>query len=223
MRIHKEGYSIILLVVIVSLIVILFSWLVFPTFVAWLFTIAGVGLSLFVMSFFRSPDREVLKDPSAVFAAADGKVVVIEEVEEKKYFHDKRIQVSIFMSIWNVHVNWFPIGGIVKFFKHHNGKFLVAWHPKSSEDNERTTIVVDTGKTEILIRQIAGLVARRIVSYAEVGSHVEQNWQCGFIKFGSRVDVFLPLDATINVQLGEKVVGSQTVIAYLPGEDNEKK
>ena len=138
-----------------------------------------------------------------------------EEVEEKEYFKDNRIVVSVFMSIWNVHINWFPVSGTVDYFRHHHGLFLVAWHPKSSEDNERTTTVVDMGGQKIMFRQIAGMVARRIVSYARVGHRVEQNSQCGFIKFGSRVDLFLPLDADIRVKLGDKVVGTQTLIARL--------
>ena len=131
------------------------------------------------------------------------------------FFHDTRIVVSVFMSIWNVHVNWFPVSGTVDYFRHHHGMFMVAWHPKSSEDNERTTTVIDMGGQKILFRQIAGLVARRIVSYARVGGRAEQNTQCGFIKFGSRVDLFLPTDADVQVRLGDKVVGTQTLIARL--------
>ena len=155
----------------------------------------------------------------AVFSPADGKIVALEEVDENEYFQGKRIVVSVFMSIWNVHINWFPVAGRIDYFRHHHGLFLVAWHPKSSEDNERTTTVVDMGGEKIMFRQIAGLVARRIVSYARVGHQVEQNTQCGFIKFGSRVDIFLPLDADIRVKLGDKVVGTQTLIARLNQTD----
>jgi len=177
--------------------------------------VAALALALFVMSFFRCPEREVLREENTVFSPADGTIVAIEEVEENEYFHDNRIVVSVFMSLWNVHVNWFPVAGTVDYFRHHHGLFLVAWHPKSSEDNERTTTVVDMGGRKIMFRQIAGLVARRIVSYARVGHRVEQNSQCGFIKFGSRVDLFLPTDTEILVKLGDKVIGTQTRIARL--------
>lgn len=213
MRIHKEGYSIILTVAAVCTAIVLLSAFIFPLVITLI--ICGIALLklLFVMSFFRSPNRRLLSDSDIVFSPADGTIVVIEEVEEGEYFNDKRILVSVFMSIWNVHVNWFPVAGRVDYFRHHHGRFLVAWHPKSSEDNERTTTVVDMGSRKILFRQIAGLVARRIVSYAKVGHDVAQNSQCGFIKFGSRIDIYLPLDSEINVKLGDKVVGTQSIIA----------
>ena len=215
MRIHKEGASIILITASLAAVVAgLCLWLL-PLAAALPVSVAALAAVLFVTSFFRCPEREILREDDTVFSPADGTVVAIEEVEENEYFHDSRIVVSVFMSLWDVHVNWFPVAGTVDYFRHHHGLFLVAWHPKSSEDNERTTTVVDMGGRKILFRQIAGLVARRIVSYARVGHRVEQNSQCGFIKFGSRVDLFLPSDAEILVRLGDKVTGTQTRIARL--------
>lgn len=219
MRIHKEGTSIILCSALISAGITVAAFLLLPEPTAWIVAIVIWGFTLFITSFFRSPNRVMKTDAGAVFSPADGKIVALEEVDENEYFQGKRIVVSVFMSIWNVHVNWFPVAGRVDYFRHHHGLFLVAWHPKSSEDNERTTTVVDMGGEKIMFRQIAGLVARRIVSYARVGHRVEQNTQCGFIKFGSRVDIFLPLDADIRVKLGDKVVGTQTLIARLNQAD----
>lgn len=219
MRIHKEGTSIILCSALISAGITVAAFLLLPEPTAWIVAIVVWGFTLFITSFFRSPNRVMRTDAGAVFSPADGKIVALEEVDENEYFQGKRIVVSVFMSIWNVHVNWFPVAGRVDYFRHHHGLFLVAWHPKSSEDNERTTTVVDMGGEKIMFRQIAGLVARRIVSYARVGHRVEQNTQCGFIKFGSRVDIFLPLDADIRVKLGDKVVGTQTLIARLNQTD----
>ena len=219
MRIHKEGTSIILCSALISAGITVAAFLLLPEPTAWIVAIVVWGFTLFITSFFRSPNRVMRTDAGAVFSPADGKIVALEEVDENEYFQGKRIVVSVFMSIWNVHVNWFPVAGRVDYFRHHHGLFLVAWHPKSSEDNERTTTVVDMGGEKIMFRQIAGLVARRVVSYACVGHHVEQNSQCGFIKFGSRVDIFLPLDADIRVKLGDKVVGTQTLIARLNQAD----
>lgn len=219
MRIHKEGTSIILCSALISAGITVAAFLLLPELTAWIVAIVVWGFTLFITSFFRSPNRVMRTDAGAVFSPADGKIVALEEVDENEYFQGKRIVVSVFMSIWNVHVNWFPVAGRVDYFRHHHGLFLVAWHPKSSEDNERTTTVVDMGGEKIMFRQIAGLVARRIVSYARVGHRVEQNTQCGFIKFGSRVDIFLPLDADIRVKLGDKVVGTQTLIARLNQAD----
>lgn len=215
MKIHKEGYGVIrttalLLIVLVALCAWLFSGIVL-----WAVSLIAIGFFLFVSAFFRSPSRPEYTDPDIVFSPADGKIVAIEEVQENEYFHERRLQVSVFMSIWNVHINWFPVAGTVEYFRHHHGRFLVAWHPKSSEDNERTTTVVDMGGCKVMFRQIAGLVARRIVSYARVGEPVTQNSQCGFIKFGSRVDIYLPVDADVQVRLGDKVTGSQSCIARL--------
>lgn len=169
----------------------------------------------FVVAFFRVPARPLLADDGVVFAPCDGTVVVAEDVMENEVTGEKRIQISIFMSITNVHVNWFPVGGQITYFRHHNGRFMVAWHPKSSDDNEHTTTAVRTPHGLVVFRQVAGMVARRIVSYARVGDRAVQNTPCGFIKFGSRVDLYLPLDAEVLVELGRNVRGSQTPIARL--------
>jgi len=171
----------------------------------------------FFLYFFRNPTRVVaIDDPSLVIAPADGTVVVIEPTEETEYFGEKRLQVSIFMSVFSVHANWYPINGIVKFVKHHSGRHIAAYLPKSSSENERSTVVIESeGKTEILMRQIAGALARRIVTYAHVGRHCHVNEHVGFIKFGSRVDLFLPLDTKIFVEIGEKTVGNETILARL--------
>jgi phosphatidylserine decarboxylase len=168
----------------------------------------------FVIAFFRIPRREHITDENLIFSPCDGTVVVTEDVVENEVTHEKRIQVSVFMSTTNVHQNWFPVGGRVTYFKHHHGRFMVAWHPKSSDDNEHTTTAVETpAHGTVVFRQVAGMVARRIVSYARVGEEAVQNTPCGFIKFGSRVDLYLPLDAEVLVTLGQKVRGSQTPIA----------
>ncbi|HHJ50093.1 MAG TPA: phosphatidylserine decarboxylase family protein, partial [Phaeodactylibacter sp.] len=172
---------------------------------------------LAVVMFFRNPKRELmLPDDSSIYAPADGKIVAIEEIEEEEYFKERRLLVSIFMSPANVHVNRNPVGGKVNYFKYHPGKYLVAWHPKSSEENERTTIVIDTGEVEILCRQIAGAMAKRIVNYLSTGEEVVQGQDMGFIKFGSRVDLILPLHAIVEVELGQKVKRNRSVIARLP-------
>ncbi|MDR1056907.1 MAG: phosphatidylserine decarboxylase family protein [Prevotellaceae bacterium] len=214
MRIHKEGtlfiiFSLILLLAIAEITI----W--YTTLYMLLLTAGALFLFGFIVRFFRYPKRPLKKNPGAVLAPADGKVVIIEEVEESEYFKDKRLQVSIFMSPNNVHINWMPVSGTIEYFKYHKGKYLVAWHPKSSVKNERSSIVVNTGKTKILLRQIAGYVARRIVWYVKEGDKKEQNEQFGFIKFGSRIDLFLPADTEVEVELGQKVVGTETVIAYL--------
>ena len=182
---------------------------------SWASFVITLFLLLFLISFFRIPARTLTINDNAIIAPADGKVVVIEEVFEPEYFEDKRLQVSVFMSPANVHVNRAPIAGEVKYSKYHDGKYLVAWHPKSSTENERTSIVIDNGSVDVLVRQIAGKVARRIVYYLEEGDSIEQGADFGFIKFGSRVDMFLPLDTKINVQLGQKVKGGITVIGEL--------
>lgn len=223
MKIHKEGYKIIANTTLIFSIVSIVAYLYAPLWAA----IPLYGLSLFSVSFcfrfFRVPYRAIKEqDNSTIYSPADGTIVAIEEVFEDEYLNEKRIQVSVFMSIWNVHINWFPVGGVIEYFQHHHGNFFVAWHPKSSTDNERTTTVVDTGEHRILFRQIAGYVARRIVNYAEehTGSTFAQNTQCGFIKFGSRVDIFLPLDAQLNVKMGDSVVGTRTIIAKLQKKQN---
>lgn len=175
-----------------------------------------MAVLVFILRFFRNPGRTGSYKPGEVYSPADGKVVVVEETTEDEYFKDKRIQVSIFMSVWNVHINWFPLNGVLSYYKYHPGKFLLARHPKSSTLNERNTLVVrnDSG-TEILIRQIAGIVARRIISYAKTGKTVAAGDEMGFIRFGSRVDVFFPTGTKIHVQAGQKVRGLKSLLADL--------
>ncbi len=215
MKIHKEGHRILLNTALLLLVLNLLVFWLAPAWL-WLAGIVAVILFLLILQFFRNPSREIhIADNNIVYAPADGKIVVIEETEESEYFKDKRLQVSIFMSPTNVHVNRNPVSGKVNYFKYHPGKYLVAWHPKSSQENERTTVVIDNGEEEILLRQIAGALAKRIVNYLEIGEQVEQGSDMGFIKFGSRVDLFLPLDAQIDVSIGQKVRGNRTVIARL--------
>ncbi|WP_320054140.1 phosphatidylserine decarboxylase family protein [uncultured Acetobacteroides sp.] len=215
MRIHKEGHSmliktLLLIVAALALLIVLTpSYIYGPSIVVF-----GL-LYIFLLRFFRFPSRPQLTDDGVLYAPADGTVVVIEKTHEAEYFKDERIQVSIFMSVWNVHINWYPMKGVVEYFRHHHGKFMVAWHPKSSTENERTTVVLNNGTDKILVRQIAGLLARRIVCYAKEGESVAQNQQMGFIKFGSRVDILLPVGTKIEVDLNQKTTGGQTVIARL--------
>jgi phosphatidylserine decarboxylase len=215
MKIHPEGYIIILVTFLLLAGINAFIRYIWPY--QWLtIFLAAVSFVFFclVVWFFRNPDRNVLPNGHQIFAPADGKIVVIEEVEETEYFHDKRIQVSIFMSPLNVHINRYPVSGEVMYTKYHPGKYLVAWHPKSSLLNERSTVVIKTPNgQEILVRQIAGAVARRIVTYSKTGEQVVQGTDLGFIKFGSRVDLFLPTDVKINVALEQISRGNQTVIA----------
>ena len=214
---HKEGHKIIL---ITFVFVVLFVLLV-DAFVntSWLQSALQIGLILvliLILQFFRNPKRKTELNDNQVLAPVDGKVVVIEEVFENEYFNDKRLQISVFMSPINVHVTRYPISGNVVFSKYHPGKYLVAWHPKSSEENERTTVVVENqtyGK--VLYRQIAGAIARRIVNYAKLNDKIIQGEDSGFIKFGSRVDLFLPLDTTIKVKLNQKVRGGESIIAEI--------
>ena len=212
---HKEGFTII----IVSFVLIAATALIVEQFVAlkWLRILLQLGLFVFlvlILQFFRNPSRPPLALSDAVIAPVDGKVVIIEEVEEPEYFKGKRLQVSIFMSPLNVHVTRYPVSGKVVFSKYHPGKYLVAWHPKSSTLNERTTIVVNNPVFgDVLYRQIAGAVARRIVNYAKVNDEAVQGADAGFIKFGSRVDVFLPLNTVVQVQIGQKVKGGVTLIS----------
>ena len=218
MTLHREGTTtIIIAVIILGLIEWGNYWLYTQTEWLWLFLLLSAGalvMLYLVVQFFRIPKRTFTFTDSDILCPADGKVVVIEEVEETEYFKDRRIQVSIFMSPINVHVTRYPMGGVVKFSKYHPGKFLVAWHPKASEENERTTIVVENKSFgEVLYRQIAGALAKRIVNYATEGMQVIQGTDAGFIKFGSRVDLFLPLGTPINVVLNQKAIGGKTVIA----------
>lgn len=206
------------LVLAFSAIIIFIAHYFFPSVALahWFSYILSGFLIITILQFFRHPSRDFETGDSLIISPADGKVVVIEETEEQEYFKDKRLQVSIFMSPINVHVNRYPIGGLVSFFKYHPGKFLAAWEPKSSTDNERTTIVVKHPKgTEILFRQIAGALARRIVWYCKEGDKAQQCAEMGFIKFGSRVDLFLPLGTKLNVKIGDIVLGAQTVIGEI--------
>ena len=215
-RIHKEGQKIILISCVVILILgYVFSQVIFP----WrlLLIVPLLVLLLLIVYFFRYPKRTLVPDnPKHVYAPADGKVVVIEEVFESTYIKRQCKQVSIFMSPLNVHVNWSPIGGSVIKQEHIPGKYLVAWHPKSSTENERTNVLIDTGSAKLLVSQVAGAMARRIINYLETGDQVEQGQEMGFIRFGSRVDVFLPLDAKVLVEMEQKVIGKQTKLAILP-------
>jgi len=214
MRIHREGYLIILITTLVLGLLNLGVYLLAGDgLLSQLFILLSIVMYMLVVQFFRNPPRYTQIDPNAIIAPADGKVVVIEEVEEPEYFKDKRRQVSIFMSPLNVHVNRNPIGGEVCYVRYYTGKYLVAWHPKSSTENERTTVVLDQGGRKVLFRQIAGALARRIIYYVKEGAQVQQGQEMGFIRFGSRIDLFLPLDAKISVNLGEKTVGGETVIA----------
>ncbi|RDI57502.1 phosphatidylserine decarboxylase family protein [Flavobacterium glaciei] len=212
---HKEGTQSILLGTIFTAVVLLLTDNFIDTnWIKMAIQIATLLLLIIILQFFRNPKRTVEINENHILAPVDGKVVVIEEVFESEYFKDKRLQISIFMSPINVHVTRYGLSGIVKFSKYHPGKFLVAWHPKASEENERTTIVIEN-KTfgSILYRQIAGALARRIVNYAVEGTQVIQGTDAGFIKFGSRVDIFLPLGTKVNVELNQKAIGGKTIIA----------
>ena len=212
---HKEGGKIILIATTLTVALLLLA----DTFITTIWLQKAVEITILlaliiVLQFFRNPVRTVEINDDHIIAPVDGKVVVIEEVFEGEYFKDKRIQVSIFMSPINVHVTRYALNGKVKFSKYHPGKFLVAWHPKASEENERTTVVIENRVFgEVLYRQIAGALARRIVNYAEEGMQVIQGTDAGFIKFGSRVDLFLPLGTKINVKLNDKAIGGKTIIA----------
>lgn len=215
MFLHKEGYPTILISLGVLTLLCYGTHAIAPE---WLFkavVVLSMGVMVIVLQFFRNPPRQTVAKANQVIAPADGKVVVIEEVEEPEYFKDKRIQVSIFMSPFNVHVNRYPISGVVDYAKYHPGKYLVAWHPKSSTENERTTVVVKNDKTAVLFRQIAGAMARRIVMYSKEGDKAVTGGEMGFIKFGSRVDLYFSLGTKINVSLQEVVKGGVSVIAEL--------
>ena len=218
MTIHKEGRS---LLFILLLVLFAINWAIakyMPQQLILQDVVLGLSIIfyLLILQFFRNPVFTIEKNQKHVLAPADGKVVVIEETTEDEYLKGRRIQVSIFMSPINVHVNRMPVGGVISFFRYHAGKYLVAWHPKSSTENERTTVVTKMADgTEILFRQIAGALARRIKCYIKEGQPLEQGDEFGFIKFGSRVDVFLPLSAKVNVKIGDKTNGGKTVIAEL--------
>lgn len=216
MRIHKEGYSSIAWATILFGVINIFSFY-FISYsspaLSWIIFVATLGLLLFIISFFRIPNRKLTVQDNAIVAPADGKVVAIEEVQADEYFTDRRIQISIFMSPLNVHVNRNPVSGDVLYSFYHKGKYLVAWHPKSSTENERHTVVYNSNGKEILIKQIAGALAKRIVNYLQQGQQVKQSDEMGFIKFGSRVDILLPLNAKVQVKIGDKPKGGVTVIA----------
>lgn len=218
LRIHKEGYTILLAsaLILVALNIAVYQLWPLP-FVFWPLLLLSVVFYGLILQFFRNPVRQIaVTDDNVVYAPADGRVCVIEEAVEEEYFKGKRLQVSIFMSPLNVHVNRNPVGGLVQYFRYHPGKYLVAWHPKSSTENERTTVVYKFGEgTEILMRQIAGAVARRIRWYVREGEQVAQGNDMGFIKFGSRVDLYLPLDAEVEVSMNQQVKGNKTVVARL--------
>ncbi len=218
MTIHREGFKSIAIASLFFGILTLCSFWLLPATLLWLnFIIMGVSivLVLFIISFFRIPNRKLIIDEKYVIAPADGKVVVIEEREDDEYFKAKRLQISIFMSPANVHVNRNPISGDVVYNQYHKGKYLVAWHPKSSTENERHSVVIKKGNVEILVKQIAGAVAKRIVNYLQTGQKVDQGKEMGFIKFGSRVDLLLPVGTKINVEMNQVVKGGITVIATL--------
>lgn len=215
MKIHKEGYNIIATTFSIVALIILCFYL----FCGWyagtkLVTVLGIFFFFFIVRFFRTPKRVSVIDKDLVIAPCDGKVVIVQEVEENEYLKTKCLQVSVFMSVFNVHVNYYPVGGKILYCKHHHGDYIIASHPKASEKNERTSIVVETaGGHKILFRQIAGYIARRIVCYAKVNEHANQCSQVGFIKFGSRMDIFLPLDTKILVKVGDKVTACETILA----------
>ena len=216
MSIHKEGTATILITLIVLCFInfAVFYWLKPVFFIKLVLPTVSLMFFVFILSFFRYPDIKPVLDEHGIVAPADGKIVVIEETIENEYFKDKRLQISIFMSPLNVHINWFPVAGEVIYYKYHPGAHLVAWHPKSSIENEHSTVVIRTSNgTEVLVKQIAGAVARRVVCYAENGKQVNQGDQLGFIKFGSRVDILLPIGTQPNVVLDQIVNGRQTIIA----------
>jgi len=216
MSIHKEGYRIIILVFIILAgvnIAAHYFWTDI-VFLRWLMLAGSLLFFAFILFFFRKPERKLVPDPLLIYAPADGKVVVMEETFEKEYFKDIRLQISIFMSPFNMHSNRYPISGKVSYVKYHPGKKIVAWSPKSSELNERSTVVVESENgTEILVRQVAGAVARRIVTYSHKGDAVHQGDELGFIKFGSRVDIFFPGGTRVNVQMFQQVKANRTIIA----------
>ena len=218
MKFHKEGYASLTLVLVFAIVFASAIQYMFPeNHYLHVFSYAvGAFFIIVILQFFRHPKRNIVQNSNQIIAPADGKVVVIEEVEETEYFKDKRLQVSIFMSPINVHVNRYPIGGEVTYVKYHPGLYLVAWHPKSSTDNERTSIVVKKDeKFSLMMKQIAGALARRIVYYCKEGDKAEQGGEMGFIKFGSRVDLLLPLGTKIEVALNQTVIGGETVIATI--------
>jgi phosphatidylserine decarboxylase len=218
MTIHKEGYKSILISTIVFAVINLLSFYFISFYLpwlSWLILVLTLGLLLFLISFFRVPNRELTKGDNMIICPADGKVVTIEEVYDEEYFKAKRLQISVFMSPANVHQNRNPVGGEVVYSQYHKGKYLVAWHPKSSTENERHSVVIRNNRGEVLVKQIAGALAKRIINYLQVGQKVDQSMEMGFIKFGSRVDILLPVNARVLVKLNEVVKGGITVLATL--------
>jgi phosphatidylserine decarboxylase len=214
MRLHREGNAILVIALLILVgLNVLFHKFIPVQIVNYVLLLASAIFYGLIINFFRNPMRISPEGDDMVLSPADGKVVVIEETDESEFFNDRRIQISIFMSPLNVHVCRNPIGGAVKYFKYHPGKYLVAWHPKSSTENERTTMVLEDAKGSVLVRQIAGAVARRIRWYVKEGDQVQGGGEYGFIRFGSRLDVFLPIGTAIKVELNQKVVGGQTVLA----------
>ena len=215
MKIHKEGYGTIFIsIVVVAIINLLTLFFISPAYpvIGWVVTIGTIGLLIFILSFFRIPKRTHSEGEDVIVAPCDGTVVVMEEVQADEYFPDKRLQISIFMSPLNVHVNRNPVSGEVVYSQYHPGKYLVAWHPKSSTDNERHSVVYRQHGKEMLVKQIAGALAKRIVNYLKPGDQVQMGAEMGFIKFGSRVDLLLPLDAKIDVKINQKVKGGVTIL-----------
>ena len=224
MKINKEGYIIIGTTGLICLAIWLLVYFFIDTVSAyiWFMTVFLAIFWFFVAAFFREPRRVQIHDDELIFSPCDGRVVVTEVVHEKEHIDCEMMQISIFMSVTNVHMNWLPVGGEVEYTKHHHGRFLVAWHPKSSTENERTTTVVKMKDgRKVLVRQIAGFVARRIVSYVKPGKQMKQNDVLGFIKFGSRVDVLIPKDSELFVEIGDPVIGSQTPIARLKRREEQ--
>ena len=214
MKIHKAGHILLFNAFVLFAFINVLVYAFIPNIIVFraVLIVSGI-LYLLMVNFFRFPNRHIVVKDNTILAPADGKIVVVEETFEPEYLKKQCIQVSIFMNIFNVHINWFPINGIIKFFKYHQGRYMAAYLPKSSTENERTTIAIETTNgQEIVMRQIAGAMAKRIVSYAPVGGKARQNEHAGFIKFGSRVDLYLPLGTKIDVKLGQKVTGSQTLI-----------
>ncbi|MDO4461370.1 MAG: phosphatidylserine decarboxylase family protein [Bacteroidia bacterium] len=217
MRLHKEGYPTIAIAITLFVAVFAACYFTMGLSIATYIILAIFGLfTTLVVSFFRVPHRVTSRMDGAIVAPADGTIVAIEEVDEPEVLKCRCLQVSVFMSVFNVHINWYPISGAIRYYRHHNGNFKAAWLPKSSTQNERSSVVIENEKgVKILVRQIAGALARRIVTYSKEGQNIEQSSQMGFIKFGSRVDLYLPLGTQIDVKLKDKVVGSQTILGWL--------
>ena len=216
MTIHKEGYKILILLLVVMMLFVLVAntFLVSSVLGRRIILFGCVGLYLFVLMFFRKPNRLIEINEKLIYAPADGNIVAIEEVEENEFFNEKRIQVSVFMTIFDIHMNFFPFSGRIKYMKYHPGKNLIAFLPKSSQLNEMSSVIIENENgTGVLVRQIAGALARRIVTYPKPGDNVKQGDELGFIKFGSRVDMFLPIGTKINVKIGQRVKGKKSVIA----------